>query len=136
MIRPPRCIFETALDFVGTYQFLRLFLGAPHNLWVVTWVVRQHNCEFCLFHVLLVHHRQHKVSMLAFSEVRRHGRRIPTYKSMYLDQFFSCRFSSNIWKDGRQEIREDSLDAAHLPRHFVSHSCWDRRRVRPLGKFV
>ena len=68
-----------------------------------------------MFHVILGRHCQIEVSVLASSEVRRHGRRITTYQLMYLGQSLSCRFSADIWKDGRQEIREDSLDDARCP---------------------
>ena len=135
-LRPLRCIFEIALDFIGTFQFLRLFLGALHALWVVAWVVWRHKRESCLFHVTLWHHRQRKVSMLASSKVRHHGRCIPTYQLMYLNQSFSCRFSTNIWKDGRRKIYEEFLDADRCPHYFVSDSCCAWQRVRPLVKFV
>ena len=80
----------------------RLFLGAPHALWLVAWVVRQHKFESCLFHLLLVRNRQHEVSVSASSKVRRHRRLIPTHQLMYFDQSFSGWFSSDICKDGRR----------------------------------
>ena len=92
-----------------------LFLDAPHSLRLVAWVLRQHKRESCLFYILLGRHQQREVSVSASSEVRRRRRRIPTDKSMYIDQFFSCRLSVNIWKDRRQEVRKDSLDAACCP---------------------
>ena len=101
----------------------RFFLGAPHDLWLVAWVVRRHKRKSCLFHVLLGRHCQREVSKLASSEVPYHGLRIPADQLMYIDQPFSCRFSVNIWMDGRQEIREDSLDAVCCPHRFVLHSC-------------
>ena len=69
----------------------------------------------CLFHVLLRRHRQHEVSMSASFKVRRHGRRIPTYQLMYLNQTFSYRFSANLWEDGRHEICKESLDSVCYP---------------------
>ena len=90
-------------------------------MWVVAWAVRRHKLESCLFHGLLGRHCQCEVSVLASSEVRRHGRRIPNYQSMYIDQSFSCRFSVDLWKGGRQEIREDSLYVFFCP-EISSHN--------------
>ena len=47
----------------------RLFLGTPHDMRLVTWVVWRHKCEACLLHVLLGRHRQREVSVSASSEV-------------------------------------------------------------------
>ena len=47
----------------------RLLLGAPHNLWVVAWVVRRHTRESCLLHVLIGYHCQRELFVLASSEV-------------------------------------------------------------------
>ena len=118
------------------FSYKRLFLGAPHALWVVACILRWHKIESYLFHVLLVHHRQRKVSISASSKVWHHRRCIPTDQSMYVDQSFYCWLYVNIWKDGCWELREDSLDAASCPRHFVLQLCWDWRWVWPLGQLV
>ena len=62
--------------------------------------------------------------MLASSEVLHHGHRVPTDQLMYIDKSFYCWLSVDLWKDGRREIREDSLNAARFPRHVVLHFCW------------
>ena len=41
-LRQWRCIFETALDFVGTFQFRRLVLGVSYGRQVIARVVRWH----------------------------------------------------------------------------------------------
>ena len=50
----------------------------------------------CLRQVVLHGHGEHKVSVLASSAFRRHGCRIPAYKSMNLDTRLSHRLSDNI----------------------------------------
>ena len=57
------------VSFKAVDDSLRLFLGVTHVLCVVAWVVRRHKRESCLCPVLLVHHRQRKVSVSASSEV-------------------------------------------------------------------
>ena len=109
---------STAMCFQNIAWFCRFFLGAPHALWLVARMLRQHKRESFLFHLLFVRYCQRKVSMLAFYQCRHHRHRIPTYQLMYFNQSFSCRFSSNIWKDGHQEIRKDSLNAACFPLPF------------------
>ena len=59
-----------------------LFLGAPHAMRVVTWVVWRYKRESCLFHVLLGRHQQRDVSVLASYKVQHHGRCIPTDQLM------------------------------------------------------
>ena len=123
---------KQCLVFSGIFSYERLFLGAPHDLMLVAWVVRRHKRESCLFRLLLGRHWQREESVSDSSEVWCHGRHIPTDQLMEIYQSFSCCFSVNLQKDRRQEFRKDSLGTARCPRRFVSTSCWDWCQVRRL----
>ena len=116
-----RCILETVLGSVGTFQLRALVIGRlPCS------VGNRQGCaapqtKSCPCLVLPGCHCQRGVFVTASSEVLRHRHRIPTDQLMKIDYYFSCHFSLNLRKDRCQKVRKDPLEAACCPRHIVLH---------------
>ena len=67
------------------FQFRALVMGVSHDIGVIVSVVRRHKRKYRMCLLLIGCNHQHELSVPASSEFQCHGRRTPTYQSMYID---------------------------------------------------